>query len=218
MESRKNFIKGLAGVLTFGWFFSGNDELQASDLNDKTSDTINSASAMVFEPLLGSIMLFAGTFAPRGWAFCNGQLLPINQNQALFSIIGTVYGGDGRTTFALPDLRGRAPIGAGQGAGLSNYPVGVSTGNETTTLTVNNLPSHAHALKGSSSPGTSNSPNGNVPAVNRDGILHYGSDADVDMNSAGVTNTGGNQPINNLQPVLAMHYCIALQGIFPSRS
>lgn len=218
MKTRKNFIKGLAGVFTLGWLFSGNEELQARDLKKEDSRLNRNASALVSEPLLGSIMLFAGTFAPRGWAFCNGQLLAISQNQALFSIIGTIYGGDGRTTFGLPDLRGRVPVGAGQGPGLSNYPMGSNVGNETTTLSVNHLPSHSHSLRGSSSPGTSNSPGGNVPAVNRDGILHYGPDSDIDMNSGGVTNTGGNQPVNNIQPVLAMHYCIALQGIFPSRS
>jgi len=218
MKTRKNFIKGLAGALTLGWLFTGNNELQAKELKDKTSEKNDGSNAMVFEPLLGSIMLFAGTFAPRGWAFCNGQLLPISQNSALFSIIGTLYGGDGRTTFALPDLRGRAPVGAGQGPGLSNYPIGQKTGSEQTVLTTANLPSHTHTLRASSSPGTSNAPGGNVPAVNRDGILHYGASADADMNSAGVSNTGGNQPINNVQPVLGMHYCIALQGIFPSRS
>ena len=219
MKSRKNFIKGLAGALTLGWLFTGTDDLQAKELDDnKVSDQNNGSNAMVFEPLLGSIMLFAGTFAPRGWAFCNGQLLPISQNSALFSIIGTIYGGDGRTTFALPDLRGRAPVGAGQGPGLSNYPIGQKTGSEQTFLTTANLPSHTHSLRGSSSPGTSNTPDGNVPAVNRDGILHYGSSADVNMGSAGVTSTGGNQPVNNIQPVLGLHYCIALQGVFPSRS
>lgn len=218
MKSRKNFIKGLAGALTLGWLFTGNDELQAKELNNKVSDQNDGSNAMVFEPLLGSIMLFAGTFAPRGWAFCNGQLLSIASNSALFSIIGTLYGGDGRTTFALPDLRGRAPVGAGQGPGLSNYPIGNKVGSETTTLTVNNLPSHSHTLKGSSSPGISNLPNGGVAAANRDGILHYGYDADINMNSSSIANTGGNQPINNVQPVLGMHYCIALQGVFPPRS
>lgn len=208
----------MAGVFTLGWLFSGKDELQARYINEEPSGLNRNTSAMISEPLLGSIMLFAGNFAPRGWAFCNGQLLPISQNQALFSIIGTLYGGDGRTTFGLPDLMGRAPIGAGQGPGLSNYSLGSKIGSETNTLTVNNLPSHSHLLRGSSSPGTSNSPAGNVPAVNRDGILHYGSVADADMSSAGITNTGVNQPVNNVQPVLAVNYCIALQGIYPARS
>lgn len=218
MKSRKNFIKRLAGVLTLGWFFSGHDELKANDLNKKASDQDNSANALIIEPFLGTIILFAGNFAPRGWAFCDGQLLPISSNTALFSILGTTYGGDGRTTFALPDLRGVAPIGARQGPGLTNRQLGSRTGTETTTLNVGNLPSHTHALVGSSSPGGSNSPDGNVPAVNRDGILHYGSEANTNMSTAGIANTGGNQPVNNMQPSLAMNYCIALQGIYPSRS
>jgi microcystin-dependent protein len=217
-KSRKHFIKGLAGALTLGWLFSGSENAQANESKNEFSELNDGANRMVAEPLLGSLMLFAGNFAPRGWAFCNGQLLPISQNSALFSLLGTQYGGDGRTTFALPDLRGRVPIGPGQGAGLSNYQVGQKTGFEETTLTAANLPSHTHTLNASSSPGTSSSPNGNLPAVNRDGILHYGSSADVTMSSASVANTGGGQPINNVQPVLGIHYCIALQGIYPSRS
>jgi microcystin-dependent protein len=218
MKTRKNFIKGLAGALTLGWLFSGNDDLQAKELNNKVTDQNDGSNAMVADPLLGSIMLFAGNFAPRGWAFCNGQLLSISQNSALFSIIGTLYGGDGRTTFGLPDLRGRVPVGVGQGPGLSPYQEGQQAGSEQTVLTTANLPSHTHSLNASSSPGSSNSPDGNVPAVNRDGILHYGPTADVTMSSESVTNTGSGQGFNNIQPVLGMHYCIALQGIFPSRS
>ena len=218
MKSRKTFIKRLGGLLTLGWLFTGNEELHAHDLSNNAPDQNNNANAMVSDPLLGSIMLFAGNFAPRGWAFCDGQLLPISSYTALFSILGTTYGGDGRTTFALPDLRGAVPMGARQGPGLTNRQLGSRTGTETTTLTVNNLPSHNHGLVGSSSPGSSSSPDGNVPAVNRDGILHYGSEPNANMNTAGISNTGGNQPANNMQPSLALNYCIALQGIFPSRS
>ena len=218
MKTRKNFIKGLAGLFTLGWLFSGNEEVNAQDVETSRAPLKENSNGMVFEPLLGSIMLFAGTFAPRGWAFCDGQLLPISQNQALFSIIGTVYGGDGRTTFALPDLRGRAPIGPRQGPGLTNRTLGSRFGNESTVLSVNNLPSHSHAINASSAPGTSSSPNGGVPAVNRDGILHYGSTADATMSSAVMSPSGGNQPVDNMQPALAINYCIALQGVFPSRS
>lgn len=222
MKSRKNFIKGMAGALTLGWLFSDTENAQAGDVNSarlvSDSGTGANPGAVVAEPLLGSIMLFAGNFAPRGWAFCNGQLLPISSNSALFSLLGTQYGGDGRTTFALPDLRGRAPVSPGQGPGLRSYQVGTVAGSETTTLTTVNLPSHSHTLRGSAAPGTSNTPDGNVPAVNRDGILHYDSDASVNMSSGSISNTGGGQPFNNISPVLAIHYCIALQGIFPSRS
>lgn len=220
MKSRKNFIKGLAGALTLGWLFTGYEKTQANELNDESSELNSSTNSnrMVFEPFIGTVMLFAGNFPPRGWAFCNGQLLAISQNQALFSIIGTFYGGDGSTTFGLPDLRGRAPVGAGQGPGLSNYPIGSKVGSETTTLTGVNLPSHSHKMNASSAPGSSSSPNDLVPAVNRDGILHYGPNVDAAMSSSTISPSGGNQPFNNIQPVLGMHYCIALQGVFPPRS
>lgn len=210
MKSRKSFIKGLAGALTLGWLFTGNEEAKANELH-------SSANMRVFEPLLGTVAIFAGTFAPRGWAFCDGQLIAISQNAALFSLLGTTYGGDGRTTMGLPDLRGRAPIHAGSGPGLTPRSLGERSGTETTTLTVNDLPSHTHTLRGSSVAGTSSTPDGNVPAVNRDGILHYGASADSDMGSV-LTSTGGSQPHNNMQPYLTMNYIIALQGVFPSRS
>lgn len=218
MNSRKNFIKGLAGVLTFGWLFSGNEQAEANDLKHEATELNSNTNAMVFEPLLGSIMLFAGNFPPRGWAFCDGQLLPISQNSALFSIIGTIYGGNGQTTFALPDLRGTVPVGPRQGVGLTNRPLGSKFGNETTTLSVSNLPAHSHSLSASSAPGNSNSPVGNVPAINRDGILHYGAEPNTSMSNASIANTGGSQPADNMQPSLAMNYCIAIQGVYPPRS
>lgn len=179
------------------------------------------------EPFIGQIQLFGFNFAPRGWALCQGQLLPISQNQALFSLIGTIYGGDGRTTFGLPDLRGRVPVSYGQGPGLSNYSIGQKAGTETNQLNVNHLPSHNHAL----ATGTVNIPvssedanqdeaegkylaNGQFYHNSPDG--HYGPGA---INLSGTTaNIGGNQAINNIQPTLAMNYCIALVGVFPSRN
>jgi len=211
MKSRKTFIKGLAGALTFGWLFSGNDEAKAGESN-------SSLDMRITEPLLASVVLFAGNFAPRGWAFCDGQLLAISQNTALFSLLGTIYGGDGRTTFGLPDLRGRVPIGPRSGPGLPSYREGQRGGAVTHTLTTQEIPAHTHSLRGSSSAGSSNTPAGNVPAVNRDGILHYGATADTDLGSGGLTSAGGSQPHNNMQPFLAMNYIIALQGVFPSRS
>ncbi|MCC5943029.1 MAG: phage tail protein [Balneolaceae bacterium] len=210
MKSRKTFLKGIASVLTLGWFFSGNEEAKANELN--SNSMMRSA-----EPFLGQMMLFAGNFAPRGWALCDGQLLPISQNTALFSILGTTYGGDGMSTFALPDLRGRVPLHSGQGPGLTNRSLGQAFGSETNTITVNQMPPHSHTLRAATVPGSSNTPEGNVPAVNRDGILHYGSTADTNMGSGGMTSTGGGQPMDNIQPSLAINYCIALQGVFPSR-
>lgn len=157
------------------------------------------------DPLLGTIILFAGNFAPRGWALCDGQLLPISQNQALFSILGTTYGGDGKTTFALPDLRGRAPIHAGHGPGLSDYRLGARGGVESVTLTQQNLPPHAHGLN--FGPDASGDPAHSIAAA-----------ATQEKNSLGSTQSvGAAHPVENRQPYAVVNYIIATQGIFPSR-
>ncbi len=175
------------------------------------------------EPFIGQIMLFAGNFAVRGWALCDGQLLPINQNAALFSILGTQYGGDGQTNFALPDLRGRVPIHMGNGPGLSNRPIGSKSGAETHTLTTNQIPSHAHGatLRASDAEGTSASPTDLVIAKSGSGDPDYNGDAlntALRSDSIEVGNTGGNQSHNNMQPYLTLNYQIALVGIFPPRN
>lgn len=178
-------------------------------------------------PLLGSIGMFAGNFAPRGWALCQGQILPIDQNQALFSIIGTTYGGDGRRTFALPDLRGRVPVGAGQGPGLSNNQLGQRGGHETTTLTVANLPAHNHHMQ--LGKGKGDQANGNTrylaTLIGDDDDASAGDHAYTDTAPAGltmatsaITNTGGGQSFGIVQPFLVLNYCICLQGLYPSRS
>jgi microcystin-dependent protein len=184
------------------------------------------------EPFVGEIKIFAGNFAPRGWAFCNGQILAISQNSALFSILGTTYGGDGRTTFALPDLRGRVPIHAGTGPGLSPYQLGQRSGVENVTLGVNQIPAHGHPINVSSPPvvrcsnqaGTTNSPVGNVLAQAPGGTNVYrpgapNSNMNIGGFSAGLSigNTGGGQQHTNVQPFLSVHFIIALQGIYPSR-
>jgi microcystin-dependent protein len=167
----------------------------------------------VSEPFIGSIILFAGNFAPRGWAFCSGQLLPIAQNTALFSILGTTYGGNGQTTFALPDLRGRAAIHPGQGPGLSNYSLGEAAGVEAVTLLANQMPVHQHVQPASNAEQDTNRPNNAVPA--RGGVYAASSDgATLDPTTA----AGGNQPHENRPPYLAVNYIIALEGIFPSRN
>ncbi|MCF4100075.1 tail fiber protein [Gillisia sp. M10.2A] len=165
------------------------------------------------EPFLGEVILFAGNFAPRDWALCNGQLLAISQNSALFSILGTTYGGDGRTTFALPDLRGRAPIHAGRGAGLSDRILGSRSGAEITTLTALNLPSHNHSISAAEE-GNTDVPNDNYIAGA--GLNSYSTVTDTASKSTG--NTGNSQAFNNMPPYLVMNYIIALQGIFPSRN
>ena len=171
-------------------------------------------------PFIGEIVLFAGNFAPRNWAFCNGQLLSIAQNTALFSILGTTYGGNGTTTFALPDLRSRVPIHAGQGPGLSNYALGQMGGVENVTLTQSQLPAHNHTVNAVASGGNQASPAGNLPTVESTGTsLDYSnSAANTTMNPATIGNTGGNQPVSIVQPYTTLNYIIALAGIFPARN
>ncbi len=163
------------------------------------------------EPFLGEIKIVSFNFAPKGWALCNGQLLPISQNQALFSLLGTTYGGDGRTTFALPDLRGRVPFHFGNG-----HVQGEVGGEEAHTLNLQELPAHAHTPNGSSNGASAASPAGNVWASTAAG--GYSASADTTLNPASVTSTGGGQAHQNMSPFLALNFCIALQGIFPSRN
>jgi microcystin-dependent protein len=170
-------------------------------------------------PFIGEVMIFASNFAPRGWAFCEGQLLAISQNTALFSILGTTYGGDGRTTFGLPDLRGRAAIGPGRGPGLENYRLGQLGGVETVTLTISQMPSHNHQVNAVSTTGSTAAPI-NAYLANTAGLdREYSTTTpDVQMNSNMLSHMGGNQAIENRQPFLAIYYIIALQGAYPSRS
>ena len=178
-------------------------------------------------PFLGQILMFGGNFAPRGWAFCNGQLLSIAQNQALFSILGTIYGGDGRTSFGLPELRGRVPVHAGgsSGPGLTNRPLGSRGGSQTNTLFSSQLPSHNHGvqLTAEGNVATEANPTNNMLAVPVGGERVYAPDdtaAEVVMNQKSIRqdNVGSNQPVNNMQPYQAVNYIIALQGTFPSRN
>jgi microcystin-dependent protein len=177
------------------------------------------------EPFLGQIILFGGNFNIRGWAFCNGQLLSIAQNTALFSLLGTTYGGNGQTTFALPDLRGRAPVHFGQGPGLSNYSLGQVGGTESTTLTQNQMPAHNHLVLTNSNNGNDSSPENNFVALpvlsgaSPTAVNGYRSTQDgTPMNPQSLSIAGGNQPFSLLQPYLALNYLIALEGIFPSRN
>lgn len=165
------------------------------------------------EAFIGQVTLFAGNFAPRGWAFCSGQILPIAQNTALFSILGTTYGGDGQTTFALPDLRSRVPTGPGQGPGLSNVNLGEQSGVESVTLTQAQMPAHGHTVAASSTAGTASRPAGNFPAGNGS----YAATSDSAMNPAMIQAAGGSQPHENRQPYLGLNFIICLEGIFPSR-
>ena len=168
------------------------------------------------EPFVGEIRMFAGNFAPRGWAFCDGQLLAISQNDALFSLLGTIYGGDGRTTYGLPDLRGRIPIHAGNGPGLSSRRLGAKGGAEKVTLTVNQLPSHGHQQQGTSSDATSKNPAGGLPA-RAVSATYTPPGSSVQLSGQSASDTGGSRDHANLMPYLCVHFIIALFGIYPSR-
>ena len=178
------------------------------------------------EQFLGQIIMVGFNFAPRGWAFCDGRLLSIAQNTALFSLLGTAYGGDGQTTFALPDLRGRCAVGIGQGPGLSQRAQGEMSGTENVTLIQTQMPAHTHNLMASTADGTTNVPTEAVIAANKvpidrsnvvDGNAFVQSSPNTVMNPQSIGAAGGNQPHNNMQPYLAMNYVIALEGIYPSR-
>ena len=173
------------------------------------------------EPFIGQIMMFGGNFAPRGWALCDGQLLPIAQYSALFSILGTTYGGDGRTTFGLPDLRGRVPMHMGTGPGLSGKTLGAKAGSQTTTLTEGNMPSHTHTLRAEGTISTSGNPTDNMLGIVTGETKVY-SLADpaneINMHADSITHTGGGQAFGNEQPYQVVNFVIALEGIFPSRS
>jgi microcystin-dependent protein len=169
------------------------------------------------EPFVGEIRMFAGNFAPRGWAFCDGQLLAVSQNDALFSLLGTIYGGDGRTTFGLPDLRGRIPIHAGHGPGLSERRLGAKGGAEKVTLTVNQLPSHSHPALASSGVAQNTAPQGAGLGSPSADIYRSNPTTTVSMGSAFLANTGGSRSHTNEMPYLCIHFIIALVGIYPSR-
>lgn len=170
------------------------------------------------EPFLGEIKLVPYNFNPQGWAECNGQLLSIAQNSALFSLLGTQYGGDGETTFALPDLRGRVPIGQGQGPGLPNYSMGQQGGSTTNTLIANNLPQHSHPAFGVTEDGSESSPSGNYLANTKLLDGEYATAGTTAQMNAGMigSNATSTQPVNNIQPYVTLRYIISLTGTFPS--
>jgi microcystin-dependent protein len=170
------------------------------------------------DPFVAEIRIFPFNFAPKGWAWCNGQLLPLSQNTALFSLLGTTYGGDGKSTFALPDLQGRAPMHPGQGPGLSLHDLGESSGSETVTLLQSEIPLHTHNLTASQADALEGSPTGQLFATGI-GVSAYATPgAATQLNAAALSPAGGGLPHNNLQPYLTFYFNIALQGVFPPRS
>lgn len=168
------------------------------------------------DPFVAEIRIFPFNFAPKGWAWCDGQLLPLSQNTALFSLLGTTYGGNGKSNFALPDLQGRAPMHPGQGPGLSLHDLGETGGSETVTLLESEVPAHAHTAQASSDEADSNNPGGNV--LGAGSALYAGAQNLVTMADSALAPAGGDAPHNNLQPYLTFYFCIALQGVYPPRT
>jgi microcystin-dependent protein len=170
-------------------------------------------------PFIGEIRMFGGSFAPAGWAFCAGQLMPISENDALFTLIGTTYGGDGQETFALPDLQGRLPLHQGQAPkGSQNYQLGEKAGVESVTLTVQQIPTHTHAFMASTALALSPDPTGNIVAQPPTINLFFGDVAAAGLNQQSIQPTGGSQPHENCQPFLCISFIISLFGVFPPQS
>ena len=172
------------------------------------------------DPFVAEIRIFPFNFPPKGWAFCDGQLLPLSQNTALFSLLGTTYGGNGKSTFALPDLQGRAPMHPGQGPGLSLHDLGETGGSETVTLLESEMPAHSHAVLAAASPGNLNAPGSDRGIARSQGGSAYIADITglVGMAPQALAPAGGDFPHNNMMPYLTLNFCIALQGVFPPRT
>ena len=216
-QERRGWLKKLGAALGLGL-------LAGPALAAAPRGTRQTAGA---DPFIGEIMLFAGNYTVNGYAMCDGQLLPINQYQALFSLLGTTYGGNGTTTFGLPDLRGRFPMHFGQGPGLTGHVLGERAGAETTTLTTAQMPTHNHSLGVLSAPGTTTSPAGNFPAVpaaqaasSEDNVTvkAYGAAANTTAAPTAIGTAGSSQAHSNMNPYLALNFQIALNGIYPSRA
>jgi microcystin-dependent protein len=173
------------------------------------------------DPFVAEIRIFPFNFPPKGWAFCNGQLLPLSQNTALFSLLGTTYGGDGKSTFALPDMQGNAPMHPGQGPGLSLHDLGETGGSETVTLLQSEIPAHSHAYNVSQSDAIERIPATQKYAAGIGGVVAYNNTANPPLTAMApeaLAPTGGGQPHNNMMPYLTLNFCIALQGVFPPRT
>jgi microcystin-dependent protein len=173
------------------------------------------------DPFVAEIRIFAFNFAPKGWAFCDGQILPLSQNTALFSLLGTTYGGDGKSNFALPDMQGNAPMHPGQGPGLSLHDLGETGGSDTVTLLESEIPSHSHPWTASNADSTDQSPNQNLLASGLGGVTMYATAASnptVPMADNTLAPAGGDLPHNNLMPYLTLNFCISLQGVYPPRT
>lgn len=169
------------------------------------------------DPFVAEIRIFPFNFAPKGWAFCDGQLMPISQNTALFSLLGTTYGGDAKSTFALPNMQGNAPMHPGQGPGLSLHDLGETGGSETVTLRQTDIPAHSHMLRASNTLGDNPVPTGNTLARYANAYQQTTNSGLVTMAAQSLTPAGGSLPHNNMMPYLTLNFCIALQGVYPPR-
>jgi microcystin-dependent protein len=173
------------------------------------------------DPFVAEIRIFPFNFAPKGWAFCDGQILPLSQNTALFSLLGTTYGGDGKSNFALPNMQGNAPMHPGQGPGLSLHDLGETGGSETVTLLESEIPAHSHGVLASTQAGTVRLPSPSMGLAKSAGTAAYNSTANpglVQLNDNAIAPAGGDQPHNNMEPYLTLNFCIALQGVYPPRT
>jgi len=171
------------------------------------------------DPFVAEIRIFPFNFAPKGWAFCDGQILPISQNTALFSLLGTTYGGDGKSNFALPNMQGNAPMHPGQGPGLSSHDLGETGGSQTVTLLASEMPAHSHSWTASNQAGTDQSPVNELFAGGIGGISMYAAPGSMtQLAPNALPPAGGDQPHNNMTPYLTLNFCIALQGVFPPRT
>ena len=223
-NARRSFIrKSIAAVFGAAILTSADDIFSMESKTGyvyvkQNGEVINNYQPMGdSQPYVGQINIFAFSFAPTGWARCNGQLLPLTGNTALYALLGTTYGGNGSSNFALPDFQGRVPLHAGEGPGLTPYALGESGGQEGTVLLNTEIPSHTHSISVSSGIGSTPNPSNAFLAQNAEGIGSYAASPNLFMNSAAVSITGASAAHNNMQPVLSLNFCIARQGIFPTR-
>ncbi|MBS1515128.1 MAG: phage tail protein [Bacteroidetes bacterium] len=216
-NNRRGFIsKALKAVAGSALFLSAGKLFAKENKSDEKKSANGLRISAGQDPFIGEVVAFAFPNAPQGYLACNGQILSVASYQNLFALLGVTYGGNGVTTFALPDLRGRVPIGFGQGTGLTNYTLGMTAGTESETLALSHLPAHSHSFSANSDEGDSPDPSMGFPSKYSDGINAYGTSANATLNSGTIIAAGGGQSHSNMQPFLTVNYCIATEGIYPS--
>jgi microcystin-dependent protein len=221
-SARRGFLEKIGGLVAGSSLLAAAGSLfgvQRASAAVRIPETMAGTTTADPYAYIGEIRLFSGVYEPNSWRFCDGQLLTIVSNTALFAILGTTFGGNGSTNFRLPDLRGRVPlhVGGSNGSGLSTYNLGEMGGEESHPLSVNEIPAHGHSVQGSSAVGSSNVPTSNLPAANAEGIQAFGTSSPVTMNSSMIQSTGGSAGHENRQPYLGVNYIICVEGNFPSQ-